>query len=91
MNTCAVDMRELVRIPILVNAASVIILHNHPSGDSYPSRDDIAITHRIKDSLALFGIRLLDHIVISDDSFASLSEKGLMDMGGLRDENTSLR
>ncbi len=91
LNTCAVDMRELVRIPILINAASVIILHNHPSGDSCPSRDDIAITHRIKDSLSLFGIRLLDHIVISDDSFTSLSEKGLIEMGGLRDENTALR
>ena len=91
LNTCAIDMRELVRIPILINAASVIILHNHPSGESQPSQDDIAITQRIKDSLSLFGISLLDHIVFGDDNYTSLSEKGLMDMGGPRHENTSLR
>lgn len=78
LNTCAVDMRELVRIPILINAASVIILHNHPSGDSQPSMDDISITHRIKDSLSLFGISFIDHIIIGDDSFTSLLEKGVM-------------
>jgi DNA repair protein RadC len=78
LNTCAIDMRELVRIPILVNAASVIILHNHPSGDTQPSQDDIAITRRIKDSLSLFGISFIDHIIIGDDSFTSLLEKGVM-------------
>jgi DNA repair protein RadC len=81
LNTCALDMRELARIPILVNAASVIILHNHPSGDSHPSRDDIAITQKARDSLALFGIKLLDHIIIGDENFTSLLEKGhLRDM-----------
>ena len=78
LNSCAVDMRELVRIAILINAASVIILHNHPSGDSDPSRDDISITQKAKDALSMFGIRLLDHIVIGDDSFTSLMEKGLI-------------
>jgi DNA repair protein RadC len=78
LNSCAVDMRELVRIAILINAASVIILHNHPSGDSDPSRDDISITQKAKDALTMFGIRLLDHIVIGDDSFTSLMEKGLI-------------
>lgn len=76
LNTCALDMRELVRIAILVNAASVIVLHNHPSGDSNPSRDDVAITQRAKDALAMFGITLLDHIVIGDGNFTSLMEKG---------------
>ncbi len=78
LNTCAIDMRELVRIPILINAAAVIILHNHPSGDSDPSRDDIAVTQRIKDSLSLFGISFIDHIIICDDHFTSLMEKGVM-------------
>lgn len=91
LNTCAIDMKELVRIPLLINAASVIILHNHPSGDTQPSQDDIAITHRIKDSLSLFGIRLVDHIVIGDDNYSSLLEKGVIDVGGSRHENTSQR
>lgn len=78
LNTCAVDMRELVRIALLINAASVIILHNHPSGDSHPSKDDIAITEKAKDALSLFGIRLLDHIVIGDDNFTSLMEEGMI-------------
>jgi DNA repair protein RadC len=78
LNRCAIDMRALVRVPILVNAASVIILHNHPSGDSQPSRDDVAITQRIKDSLSLFGISFIDHIIIGDDSFTSLLEKGAL-------------
>ncbi|RJQ22221.1 MAG: hypothetical protein C4560_02555 [Nitrospiraceae bacterium] len=78
LNTCAVDMRELVRIPILINAASVIILHNHPSDDSNPSSNDIDITHKIKESLSLFGIRLIDHIVICNDSYASLIERGVV-------------
>ncbi len=86
LNTCAMDMRELVRIPILVNALSIILLHNHPSGDSHPSKDDIAITQKVKDALSLFGMRLLDHIIIGDESFTSLLEEG-----GLRHENTALR
>lgn len=76
LNTCAVDMRELVRIALLINAASVIILHNHPSGDSNPSRDDISITEKAQDALAMFGVRLLDHIVIGYGNFTSLMEKG---------------
>jgi DNA repair protein RadC len=76
LNSCAVDMRELVRIAILINATSVIILHNHPSGDSHPSRDDIAITERAKDALTMFGITLLDHIIIGDGNFTSLVDKG---------------
>jgi len=78
INTCGMDMRELVRIPILVNALSLIILHNHPSGDSHPSKDDIAITQKARDALALFGITLLDHIIIGDGNFTSLMEKGLL-------------
>ena len=78
LNTCAMDMRELVRIPILVNALSIILLHNHPSGESHPSRDDIAITQKAKDALSQFGMILLDHIIIGHGNFTSLVEKGLI-------------
>ena len=56
--------------------ASIILAHNHPSGDPTPSEDDVAFTKRIKDSADLLGIELVDHIVIAKTSWASMKEKG---------------
>jgi DNA repair protein RadC len=57
----------------------MIILHNHPSGDPSPSREDIAVTRRLVQAGEIMDIPVLDHIIIGNNSFASLKEKGLME------------
>lgn len=78
LNTSIVHPREVFKTAILSNAASIILAHNHPSGDSTPSKEDINITDRIKESGKILGIDLLDHLIIGDDSYISLKEKGIL-------------
>jgi len=70
--------REVVRQALAHNAAAVILAHNHPSGVAEPSQADEAITHRLKNALALVDIRVLDHLVIGDGSAVSFAERGLL-------------
>ena len=70
--------RELFRQALLCNAASVIIMHNHPSGDPSPSREDLLLTERIGQAAAVMEIPLLDHIIIGDNTYISLKEKGVL-------------
>jgi len=66
---------------IKMNAPKIIIVHNHPSGDSTPSEQDIIITKKIKDASELLGVKLLDHIVIGDGNYNSIfSKKGLWEL-----------
>ena len=58
------------------NAVSIVLLHNHPSGDPTPSKEDLLTTRRIREAGALIGIELLDHIIIGDNCYFSLREKG---------------
>ncbi|NFQ85653.1 hypothetical protein FDG04_10095, partial [Clostridium sporogenes] len=58
------------------NGASIIICHNHPSGDPTPSKEDINITLRLKECGKLLGIDLLDHIIIGENKYVSMKEKG---------------
>lgn len=69
--------REVVKEGLARNAAAVIFAHNHPSGNPEPSRDDMAITERLKSALALVDIRVLDHLVIGATS-VSFAERGLL-------------
>lgn len=78
LNSSVVHPREVFKTAILTNASSIIMAHNHPSGDPAPSREDINITERIKEGGKLLGINLLDHVVIGDNSYSSLKEKGLV-------------
>jgi len=73
-----VHPRELFRYAIRRSAASLIAVHNHPSGDPAPSSEDLALTRRLKDASELLGITLIDHIVIGDGRFASLKELGYL-------------
>jgi len=57
---------------------SIVLLHNHPSGDPTPSKEDVLITRRIQEAGRLIGVELLDHIVIGDNCYVSLREKGLV-------------
>lgn len=70
--------REAFREAIRESAASVIFVHNHPSGDPAPSRDDIAVTGRLRAAGDVVGIQVLDHIIIGDGRYVSLKEKGIL-------------
>jgi len=79
LNTSLIHPREVFKTAILTNAASIMIFHNHPSGDPEPSNEDLSITQRIKEAGVLMGIELLDHIVIGTEGrYCSLKEKGLV-------------
>ena len=77
VNMALISPRDLFLEALRRNAVSIILLHNHPSGDPEPSKEDIRITGRIYEAGALIGIELLDHIIIGDNRFVSLKERGL--------------
>ncbi|MCM3029982.1 DNA repair protein RadC [Niallia sp. MER 6] len=76
LNASIVHPREVYKEAIKRSAASVICLHNHPSGDPSPSREDVEVTRRLAESGKIIGIDLLDHIIIGENKFVSLKEKG---------------
>lgn len=78
LNACIVHPREVMKSAILSNAASILVGHNHPSGNSTPSPEDIAVTKRLAEAGSILGIELLDHIIIGDDEFLSFREKGYL-------------
>lgn len=78
LNASIVHPREVYKGAILKSAYSIIALHNHPSGDPTPSREDIQITNKLKSSGEMLGIGLLDHIIIGDGLFISLKEQGYL-------------
>ena len=73
-----VHPRELFLAAIKVVASSIIVAHNHPSGDASPSKDDIELTRRLKQAGDLLGIEVLDHLIITADTHISLKEKGIL-------------
>ncbi len=78
LNSSILSAREIFRQALMCNAASVILLHNHPSGDPSPSREDIELTARLKEASRIMEIPLLDHIIIGDNIYISLREKGVL-------------
>ncbi|NPV73841.1 MAG: DNA repair protein RadC [Pelotomaculum sp.] len=78
LNSSTVHPRELFRNAIKRSAAAIILVHNHPSGDPTPSREDLDVTGRLKEAGRIIGIEVLDHIVIGDNNFISLKAKGLL-------------
>lgn len=77
VNSSIVGTREVFQKALLANAVSIILMHNHPSGDPSPSKQDIEITRRLSEAGKLIGIEVLDHIIIGD-RYTSLKEKGHM-------------
>lgn len=78
LNSSTVHPRELFRNAIKRSAASVILVHNHPSGDPTPSREDLDVTGRLIEAGRIIGIEVLDHIIIGDNKYISLKAKGLL-------------
>ena len=78
LNKAIVHPREVFKTAILSNAASIMAFHNHPSGNTEPSQQDIQLTNRLSEAGELLGIKLLDHLIIGDGTFTSLKEKGYL-------------
>ena len=73
-----VHVRVIARKALELNAAALILAHNHPSGIAEPSMSDRSITSRIQEALAVFDIRVLDHIIVSPDQTSSFANRGLL-------------
>ncbi|WP_233254318.1 RadC family protein [Salipaludibacillus keqinensis] len=78
LNASIVHPREVFKEAFRYSAASIVCLHNHPSGDPAPSQEDIDVTKRLSESGKMLGIDLLDHVIIGDQRFCSLKEKGYL-------------
>lgn len=78
LNQSIVHPREVFKTALLSNAAAILLLHNHPTGDPSPSNEDRSITRRLIECGQLIGIQVLDHIIIGADGFISFVEEGLM-------------
>jgi DNA repair protein RadC len=79
LSASIVHPREVFKRAIVASAAAIIVAHNHPSGDVTPSPEDAEFTRRLARAGELLGIRLLDHIVVGESSYASLRELGHLD------------
>ena len=75
LNTSMAHPREIMKVAILSNAASLILGHNHPSGNPDPSQEDLNVTRKLKEACQLFDVDLLDHIILGEDHHVSLKEK----------------
>jgi len=73
-----VHPREVFKLAILTNAAALICVHNHPSGDPTPSAEDRALTKRLKEGADLLGIALLDHVILGEDRNYSFADQGAL-------------
>jgi DNA repair protein RadC len=78
LNSSIVHPREVFKPAILSNAASILLAHNHPSGDPEPSREDVAITTRLVEAGKILGIDVIDHLILGDGCYHSLKEAGHM-------------
>ncbi len=78
LNATIVHPREVFKAALLNNASGIICLHNHPSGDPEPSREDIKITKQLVEAGEIIGITVLDHVIIGEQGYISMKEKGLM-------------
>jgi DNA repair protein RadC len=78
LDTSVGNPREVFREALLAGAGGVVVFHNHPSGDATPSRDDIALTLRLRRAGVLVGIDLIDHVILADTQFCSLREAGVL-------------
>jgi len=79
LNSSLVHPREVFKIALMVNAASVVVSHNHPSGNAEPSQEDLAITKQLVEAGKILGVPLYDHVIVTEgNGFTSFSERGLI-------------
>lgn len=78
LNSSLVHPRECFKEAIRRNSNAIILLHNHPSGDPTPSKEDIAVTQRLAEGGGILGIEVLDHVIIGDNRYISFKERGIL-------------
>ena len=78
INKASVDIKDILSEPIKQMATGIILVHNHPSGNLTPSKEDIHLTNMINEYSKIFNIKLLDHIIIGKNKYVSLKEKGYL-------------
>ncbi|MBT0663994.1 DNA repair protein RadC [Geobacter pelophilus] len=78
LNQSIIHPREVFNPAVRDSAAAIILVHNHPTGDPTPSREDLELTRRLKEAGELMGIRVLDHVIIGDKNYVSLADKGYL-------------
>jgi DNA repair protein RadC len=78
LNSSMVHPREIFKPAVLHNAAGIVCFHNHPSGDTVPSKEDIEVTERLVAAGEILGIIVMDHIIVGDDDYTSLRDIGVM-------------
>ncbi len=76
VNESLINTRDIFSTALKHNAVSIMLMHNHPSGDPEPSRQDIEVTRKINDAGKIIGVRLIDHIVFGDNKYVSMTERG---------------
>jgi DNA repair protein RadC len=79
LSACPVSPADVFRAVLREDASAVIFVHNHPSGESEPSEEDILLTARLRRAAALLGVRVLDHVIVSQTGHFSFVEHGLLD------------
>ena len=77
INVSLVPVREVFIKALAVGSVNIALVHNHPSGDATPSKEDVNVTKRVKEAGALLGINLVDHIVLGDKTYCSMQEWNL--------------
>ena len=78
LNSSIVDPRSVFRSAIVANSASIIVAHNHPSGNPEPSDEDVAITKKLVESGKVLGVHVFDHLIFAEDSYTSFVERRLI-------------
>jgi len=78
LNSAVTHPREIFNLAIKYSAASIIIVHNHPSGAVDPSKEDIKVSQRLKEAGNIIGIKLIDSLIIGEDNYTSLKDKGII-------------
>lgn len=78
LSSVAVEIAQIFRPAVLLPAASVILCHNHPGGTVEPSADDYELTRKSVDAGRILGVRVLDHIILTEDDYYSFQEKGVL-------------
>lgn len=76
LNSSIVHPREVFKVAILSNAYSILLAHNHPSGDITPSQEDMSITKRLNNAAEIMGVPILDHVIIGFGKYYSFKENG---------------
>lgn len=78
VNWCAADSKIIFATALKAKATSLILSHNHPSGNLQPSNEDLKLTHKLVEGGKLLDIRVIDHLIVTNDDYFSMSENGLM-------------